>query len=111
MIERDYSTPDSVREEYESDLKWECARRRHRILTTALILLAAALVGGAWYAYPILKNHDLTLSQIPMTLTDVQKGVFSLGEHSKATDARVNDWSSRQEDLRGQLNKARGELM
>ena len=110
-MERDYSSPDSVREEYESDLRWERAKRRHRILTTALILLAAALVGGAWYAYPLLKNHDLTLSQIPMTLTDVQKSVFSLGEQAKATDAKVDDWSTRQEELRGQLNKARGELM
>ena len=110
-MERDYSTPDSIREEYESDLKWERARRRHRILTTALILLAAALVGGAWYAYPMLKNHDLTLSQIRMTLTDVQKSVFGLGEQAKATDAKVDDWSTRQEALRGQLNRARGELM
>ena len=110
-MERDYSSPDSVREEYESDLRWERAKRRHRILTTALILLAAALVGGAWYAYPLLKNHDLTLSQIPTTLTDVQKSVFSLGEQGKATDAKVDDWSNRQEQLRSQLNKARGELM
>jgi hypothetical protein len=110
-MERDYSTPDSIREEYGADLKWERARRRHRVLTTVLILLAAALVGGAWYAYPILKSSDVTLSQVPATLTDVQKSVFSLGEQSKATDARVDDWSRRQEDLRSQLNKARGELM
>jgi len=110
-MERDYSSPDSVREEYEPDLRWDRAKRRHRILTTALILLAAALVGGAWYAYPLLKNHDLTLSQIPTTLTDVQKSVFSLGEQAKATDAKVDDWSTRQEELRGQLNRARGELM
>lgn len=110
-MERDYSSPDSVREEYEPDLRWDRAKRRHRILTTALILLAATLVGGAWYAYPLLKNHDLTLSQIPTTLTDVQKSVFSLGEQAKATDAKVDDWSTRQEELRGQLNRARGELM
>jgi len=110
-MDRDYSNPDSVREEYESDLKWERARRRHRILTTALILLAAVLVGGAWYAYPILKSSDVTLSQVPATLTDVQKGIFGLGEQAKATDAKVDDWSTRQEALRGQLNKARGELM
>jgi len=74
-------------------------------------LLIAVLIGGAWYAYPMLKDHDRTLSQIPLTLTDVQKGIFTLGEQAKATDAKVGDWSSRQEELRGQLNKARGELM
>lgn len=110
-MEPGYSTPDSVREEYEADLHWERARRRHRILTAFLILLLAALVGGAWYAYPILKRHDLTLSQLPSSLTDVQKSLFSLGEQAKATDAKVDDWSSRQEELRDRLNKARGDLM
>jgi hypothetical protein len=110
-MEKGYSTPDSIREECEADLRWERSRHRHRILTTALILLVAALIGGAWYAYPILKRHDLTLSQFPSRLTDVQKSVFSLGEQAKATDAKVDDWSSRQEELRDRLNKARGDLM
>lgn len=110
-MERDYSTPDSLREEYESDLRWERTRRHHRFFTAALILLVAGLVGGAWYVYPILKRHDATLSQVPFTLTDVQKRVFSLGEQAQATDAKLDDWSTRQEELRAQLNKARGELM
>src|SRR6478672_7320464 len=110
-MERDYSTPDSIREEYEADLRWERTRRRHQVFTAALILLAAGLVGVAWYGYSILGRHDVTLTQFPSTVTDLQKGIFSLGEQAKATDAKVDDWSTRQEELRGQLNKARGDLM
>jgi DNA-binding transcriptional MerR regulator len=110
-MQKDYSNPDSVREEYEADMHWERARRRHHFLTAFLILLTLALAGVAWYAYPILQRHDMTLSQIPATLTDVQKDLFGLGERAKAADAKLDDWSNRQEELRGQLNKARGDLM
>ena len=109
-MQKDYSNPDSIREEYEADLRWEKTRRHHRFLVAFLILLAAGLVGIAWYAYPILKGHDVTLSQIPQSLTEVQKGISSLAEQAKAADAKVEDWTSRQEALRGQLNKARAEL-
>jgi len=110
-MEKDYSNPDAIREEYQADMHWERTRRRHHFLTAFLILLTLALAGVAWYAYPILQRHDMTLSQIPATLTDVQKDLFGLGERAKAADAKLDDWSSRQEDLRSQLNKARGELM
>ena len=83
-MERDYSTPDSIREEYEADVRWERTRRRHQVFTAALILLAAGLVGVAWYGYSILGRHDVTLTQFPSTVTDVQKGIFSLGEQAKA---------------------------
>ena len=106
-MQKDYSNSESIREEYESDLRWERTRRRHSVFTGALILLAAGLVGVAWYGYRLLGSHDGNFSQ---SLADVQKGVFGLGEQAKATDAKVDDWSSRQEDLRVQLNKARGEL-
>jgi archaellum component FlaC len=110
-MQKDHSNPDSIREEYEADLQWERTRRHHRFFTAALILLAAGLVGVAWYAYPILKGHDALLSQLPASLTNVQKDVASLGQQAKAADAKLEDWSSRQDELRNQLNKARGELM
>jgi len=103
----DYSNPDSIRQEYESDLHWERARRHHRVLSAVVILLILLMAGAAWYAYPILGKHDVLLSHLP----DVQKQVFSLGEQAKASDAKVDDWSSRQEELRSQLNQARGQLM
>jgi peptidoglycan hydrolase CwlO-like protein len=110
-MDKNYSSPDSIREEYEADVHWEKARRHHRFLTAILILLMAAIAGAVWYAYPVLKRHEVTLTQLPTTLTDVQKGLFSLGEQSKAADAKLDDWNSRNEELRGRLNKVRGELM
>jgi peptidoglycan hydrolase CwlO-like protein len=110
-MEKDHSNSDSIREDYEADPRWERSRRHHRILTAFLLLVAAGLAGLAWYAYPILGRHDSLLSQIPTTLTDIRKDVSNLGDQAKSTDAKVEDWSSRQEDLRGQLNKARGDLM
>ncbi|MCU1336644.1 MAG: hypothetical protein JWO19_2225 [Bryobacterales bacterium] len=100
------SNPVHIRQESESDSRWEWAPRVHHLFTAGLILLGAVLASAAWYAYPILGRHDVMLSQIP----DVQKNLFSLGEQVKATAAKVEDWSSRQEELRGRLNKARGEL-
>jgi chaperonin cofactor prefoldin len=105
-MQKDYASPASIREEQESDLRWERTQRRHAVFSAALILLAAGLVGAAWYGYRLMGRHDATLASLP----DVQKNVFSLGEQAKATDAKVDDWRSRQEDLRSQLNKTRGEL-
>lgn len=94
-MEKDYSNSDSIREDYEADLRWERSRRHHRILTAFLILLAAGLAGIAWYAYPILGRHDSLLSQIPTTLTDIRKDVSNLGEQAKSTDTKVDDWGNR----------------
>jgi peptidoglycan hydrolase CwlO-like protein len=109
-MQKDYSNHDSIREEREADLRWERTRRRHRIFTVVLILITAGLAGLAWYAYPALKGHDALLSQLPVSITNVQKDVASLDEQAKATDAKLADWSGRQDDLRRQLNKVRGEL-
>jgi hypothetical protein len=49
--------------------------------------------------------------QIPQSLTDLRKTYSDLSERARAADAKVDEWTSRQEDLRGQLNKARGDLM
>jgi chaperonin cofactor prefoldin len=101
----------SIREDYESDLRWERLRRHHRVLTAFLILLAAVLVGAAWHAYPMLGRHDSLLSQMPTKLTDIRKDVSNLEDQAKSTDAKVDDWGHRQEESRGQLNKARADLM
>ena len=108
-MQEDYSDPESIRKVYESSVRR--TRLRHGLFTGALILLAAGLAGFSWYAYSTLGRHDLILSQIPLTLSDVQRDMFNLGQQAKATDAKVEDWTSRQEALRGHLNQARSELM
>ena len=51
-MQKDYSNPDPIREEHESESRWEPTRRRQHFFTAALILFAACLVGICWYAYP-----------------------------------------------------------
>jgi peptidoglycan hydrolase CwlO-like protein len=109
-MEKDHPDSDSIRHDYEADLRWERSRRHHRVLTVFLILLAVCLAGAAWYAYPILGRHDSLLSQIPLTFTDLRKDISNLGEQAKSTGDKVDDWGNRQEELRGQLNKARADL-
>jgi len=108
---KDHLNQESIREEQEADVRWERAQRRHRVSTALLILLAAAVAGMAWYAYPRLGRHDTLLSQIPATLADMRKDVSNLDQQSKSADVKLDDWGNRQEELRGQLNKARGDLM
>lgn len=107
---RQYPTPESLRDAYEFDLRLEQMRRQQRLLTATVLLLAAALIGFGWYAYPILKGRSARLADFPQSLTNLQKDVFTLTEQARATNAKLDDWSSRQEDLRSQLNKARGEF-
>ena len=107
---KDYPSVSSIRDETESELRWEQARRRYSFLTAAIALLTVALAGLIWYAYPKLGRHDPLLSQVPTTLADAQRDIFGLRERSKATDAKVNDWTTRQQELQGQFEKTRGDL-
>jgi hypothetical protein len=104
IMNADRSDPDSIREE-------QARRKGHPFLTAALVLLAIGLAGFAWYAYPILGRHDALLSQTQLQIPTIQRYVMSLDDDAKAMDARIRDWSSRQEDLRSQLTKVRGDLM
>ncbi len=106
-----YPTPESIRDAYEFDARLEQMRRTQHFLVAAVVLLAAGLTGFGWYAYPILKTKNAVLTEVPQILTNIQKDVFTLGEQARATSAKLDDWSVRQEDLRAQLNKARGELI
>ena len=87
-MEKDYSSSERIREENEAELRWERTRRHHRIFTAVLILLVMALVGAAWYAYPILQRHEARLSQTELQIPAVQKYVTSLDGQAKATGSQ-----------------------
>lgn len=108
---KQYPTPESLRDAYEFDVRLEQMRRTQLFLTAAVVLLAGGLIGFALYAYPILKSRNAVLTEVPQLLTSLQKDVFTLGEQARATSAKLEDWGGRQDQLRAQLNKARGELI
>src|SRR5689334_15904292 len=108
-LPKQYPTPESLRDAYEFDVRLEQMRRTQLFLTAAVVLLAGGLIGFALYAYPILKSRNAVLTEVPQLLTSLQKDVFTLGEQARATSAKLEDWGGRQDQLRAQLNKARGE--
>ncbi len=108
---KQYPTTESIRDAYEFDVRLEQMRRTQHFLLAAVVLLAAGLIGFAWYAYPLLRTKNAVLTEVPQILTNIQKDVFTLGEQARATSAKLEDWSSQQDELRAQLNKTRGELI
>jgi hypothetical protein len=85
----------------EMDERWEAAGRRHRMFGVGGAVLALAIIGLIWYAYPALNRHELALTQF----AGVQKVVDTLGEQMKSVDAKIGNWTSDQQDLRDQVAK------
>jgi hypothetical protein len=85
----------------ELDERWKTVGRRHRILGAVGVVLALAIIGVIWYTYPALSRHDLALTQF----ASVQKVVDTLGGQMKAADAKIENWTSDQQDLRDQVSK------
>ena len=83
----------------------------HPFLTAFLILLTVGLIGVGWYAYTILQRHDSVLTQTQPQIPAIQSYVMSLDGQAKAMQSKLDDWSRRHDDLRGQLSKTRGDLM
>jgi len=95
---RDY--PDNP--EYREDERWATAERRGSILTGICILLAVAIVGLAWYAYPRLKTWSVT-----QRLTETRDAVgdrLKLGDRLKEVEAKASASSNAQRSLRGQVS-------
>jgi hypothetical protein len=101
-----YDNPDSVREQHLADTRWESTRRRHRFFATSIVILLLAVAGLAWITFPELQRHNLSLAQLPV----VQQSVLAMGDQLRASDASVADWSARQEDLRGKVDKTTRDL-
>jgi hypothetical protein len=75
------------------------AHRHHHVLTGICILLAAAIVGLAWYAYPMLRTHDASLRNLP----GLTQTVDTIGDRLKETEAKAADSSGAQQSLRDQV--------
>jgi predicted nucleic acid-binding Zn-ribbon protein len=90
-----------IHEKDELEERWEAARRRHRMFGIGGVILALAIIGLAWYAYPLLTRHDLALTQFAA----VPKAVDSLGDRMKDVDSKIENWSGEQQDLRDQVTK------
>lgn len=94
-------SPESRREQYEEDERWESTRRRHGFFAVVMVLLAAGLAGIAWYAYPMLQRHDSSLARLP----GIEKVVGSVQQDLQNTNSRLSDWSAEQADLRQRVDK------
>jgi|SRR5579862_2758895 hypothetical protein len=81
--------------------RWAAAHRRGKFLTGICIVLAAVIVGAAWYEYPILQRHDTSLHNLSQRLT---RSVDSMGARLKGAEAKAADSSRTQQSLREQVN-------
>jgi hypothetical protein len=79
--------------------RWAAANRRGNVLTGICIVLAAAIVGLAWFAYPMLKEHDASLHNLP----GLTQSVDTIGDRLKEAEAKAADSSSAQGSLRDQM--------
>jgi len=80
------------------------ASSSHGVLhSLAWLMLILVIAGGAWYAFPILKQYKVEFAH----LIGVQRVVDSMGDQVKETNAKVQAWASDQQTLRDQFDKLR----
>jgi hypothetical protein len=73
---------------------------KHHFLTAVCVLLAIAIVGMAWYAYPMLKTHDASLHNLP----GLTQTVDNIGDRLREAESKAADSSNGQRSLRDQVN-------
>jgi len=88
-----------IRQDRDDDERWAAAHRHHRFLTAACVLLAAALIGLAWYTYPMLQTHDASLRNLP----GLTQTVDNIGDRLKEAESKAVDSSNGQRSLRDQV--------
>jgi hypothetical protein len=84
----------------DSEERWAAAHRHHRFLAGLCILLAAAVVGLAWYAYPMMKRDNASLLN---RLPSLSQSVDSIGDRLREAEAKAADSSNAQQSLREQV--------
>ena len=73
----------------------------HGLPVAAWFILALAIAGAAWYAFPQLRRHDAAVAQF----ANVQKTVDSIGGQLKEADSKLQSWAGDRQELRGQIAK------
>ncbi len=89
------------RNDREMEERWEAAGRRHRAFSILGAVLALAIIGLIWYAYPALNRHELAVGRF----AGVQQVVDTLGDQMKTVDTKIGNWTSDQQNLRDQVAK------
>jgi hypothetical protein len=94
---RDYPDNDN----YNDDKRWAAAERRGNVLTGICILLAVAIAGLAWYAYPMLKTWSVT-----QRLTETRDAVSDRLKEAEAQRSLREQASDLGRNLRGRIETA-----
>ena len=90
------------RERREEARHWESARRGQRLLAGACALLLGAVIGLAWYTYPVLRRHDASVREIPT----LKNTVDTLRANAKQAEGRAAEASkARTQELRDEAAK------
>jgi hypothetical protein len=93
---------DELNSEYNEE-RWAAAHRRGNFLTATCIVLAGAIVGLVWYAYPLLKDRDSSFHDLPSLTQRLTHAVNSIGDRLREAEAKAADTSNAQASLRDQM--------
>jgi predicted negative regulator of RcsB-dependent stress response len=83
------------------ETRLEKVNRRQRWFGVGWLLLVAALVGGAFYLYPRVKNYQAAFLQF----ADVRHTVESVGDQMKQATAQIEAQGDDQRNLRSQVGQ------
>jgi ElaB/YqjD/DUF883 family membrane-anchored ribosome-binding protein len=86
--------------------RWQASHRRHWFFDIVLTLLVLGLAGAAWYAFPIIKNHNTGLAKLP----DIQKQVGTVEDGLKSAGSKFDEWTAGQQSLRDKSEQALRDL-
>jgi hypothetical protein len=83
------------------DERWKAVVLRHRLFGIGWVILALAIIGVAWYGYPLLQGRREAITQF----NNVQKAVDGFGDRMNNVDSKIQSWSVDQQNMRDQMTK------
>jgi hypothetical protein len=84
----------SIRQLNELEEQLASVRRRQRFFGVLLVLWMAGAAASVWIAYPVLRQHQISLSELPGLAT----GLRTLDGALKAQDSKIADDAADQKD-------------